>query len=95
MMKRTLATIGVGMFASALTLFGFAGPVSAATPVVPACVGTTFSALAHAPGPLGQGVKTFAQDPNTAHPGLGDGIQLLQSGQVTQDVVANTCNTPS
>jgi len=71
-----------------------AAPASAATPVVHACVGTTFSAGAQAPGPLGQLVKSFAQDP-TSTPGLGDGIQSLQQGDVGQDVVANTCNTGS
>jgi len=75
------------------TLGLLAGPASASTPVVQACVGSTFSTLAHGPGPLGQGVKSFAQDPN-GKPGLGDGIQALQAGAVTQDVVPNTCNVP-
>ena len=75
------------------TLGVLAGPASASTPVVHACVGSTFSTLAQGPGPLGQGVKSFAQDPNSPS-GLGDGIQALQAGAVTQDVVANTCNVP-
>jgi hypothetical protein len=92
-MKRIVATFGTLGVAAALGV-GFAVPASAATPVVHACVGTTFSAGAHAPGPLGQLITTFAHDP-FSKPGLGDGIQLLQAGEVGQDVVANTCNTPS
>jgi hypothetical protein len=92
-MKPT-AILGVGAFAATLTLFASAGAASAATPVVQACVGSTFSSLAQAPGPLGQGVRTFAQDPSN-RPGLGDGIQALQAGVVPQDVVANACNTSS
>ena len=63
----------------------------AATPVVPGCVGSTFSGLATAGPRLGQGVRGFAQDPTTKA-GLGDGIQALQAGQVPDDVVLNTCN---
>lgn len=93
-MKRTVVTLGTGTFVAALTLFGFAGPASAATPVVQACVGTTFSTLTQAPGPLGPGVVGFAQDPSS-RPGIGDGIQDLQAGLIGQDLVPNTCNTPS
>jgi hypothetical protein len=37
-------------------------------------------------------VVGFAQDPNLPPPGLGDGIQALQAGQVPDDLVPNTCN---
>jgi hypothetical protein len=71
-----------------------AAPAAAATPVVQGCVGSTFSAAAQAspfPGAIGHAVESFAQAPD-ARPGLGDGIQALQAGDVTQDVVPNTCN---
>ena len=70
---------------------GYGSIAGAATPAVTGCVGSTFSSLATAAPRLGQGVKGFAQDPTTK-PGLGDGIQALQAGQVPDDVVANTCN---
>jgi hypothetical protein len=86
---RRLALGGAAaLFASVLT----AGAAQAAKPVAHACVGQTFSQAAHGPGPLGQIIKEFAQDPETLHPGLGDGIQALQAGQVSDDVAANTCN---
>ena len=72
------------------------GAAGAATPVTKGCVGSTVSGLAAAARdsgiPYGQLVRSFAQDPNTAHPGLGDGIQLLQAGLVPDEIVPNTCN---
>jgi hypothetical protein len=71
-----------------------AAPAGAATPVVKGCVGTSLSTLAKAspaPGAFGHAVVSFAQDP-LSKPGLGDGIQALQTGQVPQDVVPNTCS---
>jgi len=80
--KIVAATIGFGVV-------GFAGPASAAKPVVQGCVGQTFSqAGAH---PLGQLIKQFAQSPD-GQPGLGDGIQTLQAGQLPDEVAPNTCN---
>ena len=72
---------------------GFASAAGAAQPVVQACVGTTLSgaALALPPGSVGAAVRGFAQDP-TSPPGIGDGIQALQAGLVSDDVVLNTCN---
>ncbi|MDQ1479312.1 MAG: hypothetical protein QOI44_173 [Actinomycetota bacterium] len=70
---------------------GLASAAGAATPVVHACVGTTFASLATAGPRLGQGVRGFAQDP-TSPPGLGDGIQGLQAGVIPDFVVPNTCN---
>jgi hypothetical protein len=93
-MKRALSALTVLGATAAVSFVGFGGVASAATPVVHACVGSTFSAGAHNVQPLGPLVVGFAQAPD-GHPGLGDGIQALQSGDVTQDVVPNTCNTPS
>ena len=45
-----------------------------------------------APGDVGQLISGFAQAPDTAHPGLGDGIQELQAGLVPDEVAVNTCN---
>ena len=44
------------------------------------------------PGAFGAGVVGVAQDPNLRPPGLGDGIQAPQAGQVPDEVVPNTCN---
>jgi hypothetical protein len=75
-------------------VLGSGGVASAGEPVVQACVGTTFSGGAQAlpPGDFGQAIVGFAQAPDTEHPGLGDGIQLLQDGLVSDDVAVNTCN---
>jgi hypothetical protein len=75
-------------------VLGSGGVAGAGEPVVQACVGTTFSDAAHAlpPGDFGQVVSGFAQAPDTEHPGLGDGIQLLQAGLVPDEVAVNTCN---
>ncbi len=90
-MRRVFAKVAV----SSAIIIGACGMVAstagAATPVVRGCVGSTFSSLATAGPRLGQGVRGFAQDPTTK-PGLGDGIQSLQAGQVGDDVVLNTCN---
>jgi len=89
---RVFKTGFVGVACSACLAL-FAAPANAAQPVVQACVGTTFSQAAAAlpGGQLGQIVVGFAQDPNSP-PGLGDGIQALQAGQVPDDAAVNTCN---
>ena len=72
-----------------------AGVAGAGQPATHACVGQSLSALATnqpAPGAFGAGVVAFAQDPNLPPPGLGDGLQALQAGQVPDEVVPNTCN---
>ncbi|HEX6579057.1 MAG TPA: hypothetical protein VF082_11885 [Jiangellaceae bacterium] len=75
-------------------VLGSGGVAGASEPVVQACVGTTFSDAAQAlpPGDVGQLIVGFAQAPDTEHPGLGDGIQLLQAGMVLDEVAPNTCN---
>ena len=75
--------------AAAVALAGGTGP-----PTTRACVGESLSALASdqpAPGAFGAGVRGFAQAPD-ARPGLGDGIQALQAGDVPDEGVLNTCN---
>ncbi|HET6949513.1 MAG TPA: hypothetical protein VFI47_04000 [Acidimicrobiales bacterium] len=86
--------------ASALVFLGFgAAPAGAGTPASPGCYGESISALATAdqpfPGAFGQAVVGFAQAPPDESfplPGLGDGVQALQDGQVPDNVVPNTCN---
>jgi hypothetical protein len=75
-------------------VLGSGGVAGAGEPVVQACVGTTFSEGAQGlpPGDLGQAIVGFAQAPDTAHPGLGDGIQVLQAGMLPDEVAVNTCN---
>jgi hypothetical protein len=86
------AAVATGVLAG--VVLGSASVAGASEPVVQACVGTTLSDAAHAlpPSGVGQAVVGFAQAPDTEHPGLGDGIQLLQDGLVADDVVVNTCN---
>jgi hypothetical protein len=87
-LTRWVVIMGVTVIGSAVAM---AAPASAAQPVVQACVGTTFSAGAHATTPFGPVIVGFAQDP-TSRPGLGDGIQQLQAGQVPDEVAVNTCH---
>jgi hypothetical protein len=88
------AVIGATMVAGSVVIS--AGAVGAATPATRGCVGSTLSAAAadaHSQGiPLGLIIRDFAQDPNTAHVGLGDDIQVLQAGFVPDEIVPNTCN---
>ena len=90
-MKRLFAVLSISLLAA----FGLnTGVASAGKPANQACVGKSLSALATnqpAPGAFGQGVRGFAQQPD-ARPGLGDGIQALQAGDVDDDLVPNTCN---
>jgi hypothetical protein len=90
-LKRLFLVLAVSLLAALGLNAGVAG---AAAPANQACVGESLSALATSqpsPGAFGQGVRGFAQSPD-ARPGLGDGIQALQSGDVGDDVVPNTCN---
>ena len=82
----SFAIAGIGLVPSA---------VSAGKPVVTGCVGASVSAVASnqpAPGAYGHAIREFAQDPETARPGLGDGVQQFQSGLVPDDVYPNSCN---
>jgi hypothetical protein len=92
-MRSRIRNVAVSVAIVAGVCGGFASAVGAAQPVVQACVGTTFSGAAAAlpPGGVGQAVVGFAQDPGS-RPGIGDGIQALQAGLVSEDVVPNTCN---
>ena len=93
MRKRTIGVM-LSLSSAAFATAMWAAPAGAATPVVQACVGSTLSAAAQAspaPGAIGHAVESFARAQD-ARPGLGDGIQALQAGDVTQDVVPNTCN---
>jgi|GEM_PF-7010559 len=90
-MRGVISKLGVSFAIVAGVCGGMVSAAGAAEPAVHACVGTTFASLATAGPRLGQGVRGFAQDP-TNRPGLGDGIQGLQAGQVPDDVVLNTCN---
>ena len=84
--------VATGLLAG--VVLGSASVAGAGEPVVEACVGTTFSGAAAALPPSGVGelISGFAQAPDTAHPGLGDGIQNLQAGLVPDEVAVNTCN---
>jgi hypothetical protein len=88
----TIGSASAAVFIVSASLLG-AGSAHAATPVEQACVGTTFSNAAHnlPPGDLGAIVMGFAQEPGN-RPGIGDGIQNLQAGNVSDDVAPNTCN---
>ena len=91
---RTLRRSLVAAAAGGAFLVGTAAMAGASTPVVQACVGTTFSDGAHVAHdngvPFGAAVIVpFAQAPDG---NLGGGIQALQAGLVPDDVAVNTCN---
>ena len=90
--RRVIITVAV----AGGTIAGATGVAGAAEPVVQACVGTTFSGSAAALPPPGVGttVSFFAQNTTGSqpNPGLGDGIQQLQAGEVPDSGIANTCN---
>lgn len=83
---------------AACALLGLGATAAGASePVVHDCVGTTFSEHSQAaqvggPGTFGQLISGVAQAPGTEHPGLGDGIQLVQAGLVPDTVAGNACN---
>jgi hypothetical protein len=92
---RRIRIAAASMMVAAGFIAAVAGPASAATPAKQACVGESLSALASnqpSNGSFGAAVVGFAQMPGTAHPGLGDGIQALQAGAVSDVTVPNTCN---
>jgi hypothetical protein len=66
---------------------------SAGQPVKRACLGDTFKvgAAIQPGGGLGALVSFFAQVPDGS-PGLGNGIQALQAGVVTDGTLTNSCN---
>lgn len=86
-MKRLLVLTSASVIAVLGLSIGVAG---AARPAHQACVGSSFSALASSGPGFGQGVRSFARDPNL--PPLGADIQALQAGLVPDAVVPNTCN---
>ena len=93
-MRRNLLRCALSLAVVGTAGVAFASPASARTPRLQACVGTTFAPAATNqpfPGALGHLVGGFAKDPTTK-PGLGDGIQALQSGGVPDTVVVNACN---
>jgi hypothetical protein len=90
MLRKLLISSGVAFVAVASA----AGVVDAGKPANQGCYGESISALASNqpfPGAFGAGVVSFAQAPD-GKPGLGDGVQLLQAGQVDDEVVPNSCN---
>ena len=89
-MKRSIVAVA----AAALTVgaVGTAG-ADAAEPANTGCYGETISAIAGGPGSsagFGHATSDFARF--FGRPGLGDGGQLLQAGEIPDGVVVNTCN---
>jgi hypothetical protein len=86
---RTLV-VAIGV---AAVLVGTAMPAAwAATPSVQGCVGTSISAAATA---FGEGFGSFLSEvarDTSDRPGLGDAVQALESGQVSDTGFTNTCN---
>jgi hypothetical protein len=90
-MKRVFIILSISVLAALGLNTGVAG---ASKPANQACVGESLSALASDqpfPGAFGAAVVGFAQAPDE-RPGLGDGIQAFQAGEVPDDIVPNTCN---
>ena len=89
-MKRVVVCASVTFVA----VVAVAAPVNAGPPAKKGCHGESISALASdqpAPGSFGAAVVGFAQAAD-GRPGLGDGVQALHAGLVSDDVVPNTCN---
>jgi len=95
-MNRALRASLIAITVTGGTIAGATGVASASEPTVQACVGTTFSdtATSSAPGTVGDTVTAVLQNTTGIQPapGLGDGIQLLQEGQVPDSAVPNACN---
>ena len=93
-MRRVLVGVRRAAIVAAIVCAVPPATATAGKPVIPNCVGTTFSGAAHAlpPGGVGQVVVGFAQDGPGGGPGLGGGIQDLQAGDVDDTVAPNTCN---
>ena len=88
-MKRLFIVFSISLLAALGLNTGVAG---ASQPANQACYGESISALAMgSQGGFGSGVVGFAQAPDD-RPGLGDGVQALQAGDVPDEVVPNTCN---
>ena len=83
------ATVTVAL-ASAIMMCS-PGAARAATPTVHGCFGESVSAVAAEWRPFGNFVSGTAQDP-TNRPGIGDGVQAVQAGQVDDADFPNTCN---
>jgi hypothetical protein len=93
-MQRLTRRIAVGAAIATLAVTSLTGAAHAGPPARQGCVGKTMSALATnqpGPGAFGHGVAAFAQAPD-GKPGLGDGIQLLQAGAVSDTTLPNACN---
>jgi hypothetical protein len=95
-MRRSTLRAVAGCTAAASLLLVQAPPAGAARPVKQACVGVTFSTGARGSQPpsdtVGGTIRWFARDRVQSPPGLGDGIQLLQAGLLSDDVEPNVCN---
>jgi hypothetical protein len=92
-MRRSLLRCVAGITIAGVATLVSAAPASAARPRLQACVGATFSVGAHVgPDTVGSVVRDFARDKVASPPGLGDGIQLMQSGGLPDGVAANACN---
>ena len=66
------------------------GVAVAATPTVPGCVGESVSAAAQA---TGSGFGEFVSDTARLNErGVGDAVQALQAGLVSDEDYPNTCN---
>jgi hypothetical protein len=90
-MNRALRRLAVAAAVSGAIVLAAGGAAGAAEPEVQGCYGESISALARgSQGAFGASTVNFAQ--NFPPPGLGDGVQLLQAGQVPDFVVPNTCN---
>ena len=90
-MKRIRRLFLAGVFVGVIAV-ATVSPVLAAKPADRACVGETFSAVVE-PG-IGQLAATVAMEADFEgdRPGLGQELQILQSGAVPDAIFANTCN---
>ena len=95
-MRRRLVRCALSTAIAVTTGIALASPAAAGPPRRQACVGTTFAGGAHESEPpaetVGATIRVFARDKVQSPPGLGDGIQLMQLGLLSDAVADNTCN---
>lgn len=89
-MRKKVMSLAAGVVITMCTLMGVT-PANAATPVAQACVGKSVSAFSTMFTRAGWAYRDFAQDPDD-RPGLGDALQSMQVGSVSDDDFPNVCN---
>jgi hypothetical protein len=89
-MRKKTMSLAIGIAIATTVLIG-AVPAGAATPATRGCVGASVSAFSTTYVRSGWAYRDFAQE-TTSRPGLGDALQGLQAGAVSDADFPNSCN---